>query len=408
MNFFRKINKQNDAHRIPGDAKSHTQSRCGGTVQNRFGDKKEQERCGVRHRFATHRERQDGVNKKAIKKADELGKAAEKRDVKKIGSRLEKMKRGPVADLWHIVEALWAGFKSPDIPTETKVMIIGALAYLVSPFDIVPDFLLPGGLLDDAAVIAFIYAQCKDIIRETIPKMSAQVKNGIRSVGDAASEQIGRITEDAVSASVGKQFQRYCTRTFFNSLVKLSLFTVSMLLLSVSNPSWAPGIIAASVLLIILGIWFMISVSLSCISCIKFFNNFFPVLKQIRTREAQNALANPRYKKLHVQDIIAEAAYTALAEDVYAESKHRKALYAFFFRTWNEGKLPSLIPRKRAMAEHLWNALKSRIVIFIGTISGYLIVYHVFVRNFLLPAVTDYTLPELLAYPFIYIRDFFR
>ena len=362
----------------------------------------------MKHLFIKHSERQDEFNKKAIKKADELGKAAEKRDAKKIGSRLEKMKRGPVADLWHIVEALWAGFKSPDIPTETKVMIIGALAYLVSPFDIVPDFLLPGGLLDDAAVIAFIYAQCKDIIRETIPKMSAQVKNGIRSVGDAASEQIGRITEDAVSASVGKQFQRYCTRTFFNSLVKLSLFTVSMLLLCVSNPSWAPGIIAASVLLIILGIWFIISVSLSCISCIKFFNNFFPALKQIRTREAQNALANPRYKKLHVQDIIAEAAYTALAEDVYAESKHRKALYAFFFRLWNEGKLPSWIPRKRAMAEHLWNALKSRIVIFVGTISGYLIVYHVFVRNFLLPAVTDYTLPELLAYPFVCIRDFFR
>ena len=362
----------------------------------------------MKHLFIKHSERQDEINKKAIKKADELGKAAEKRDAKKIGSRLEKMKRGPVADLWHIVEALWAGFKSPDIPTETKVMIIGALAYLVSPFDIVPDFLLPGGLLDDAAVIAFIYAQCKDIIRETIPKMSAQVKNGIRSVGDAASEQIGRITEDAVSASVGKQFQRYCTRTFFNSLVKLSLFTVSMLLLCVSNPSWAPGIIAASVLLIILGIWFIISVSLSCISCIKFFNNFFPALKQIRTREAQNALANPRYKKLRVQDIIAEAAYTALAEDVYAESKHRKALYAFFFRLWNEGKLPSWIPRKRAMAEHLWNALKSRIVIFVGTISGYLIVYHVFVRNFLLPAVTHYTLPELLAYPFVCIRDFFR
>ncbi len=408
MNFFRKINKRNDRQGIADDAELHTQNRYGGTIGNRFGDKKGQENCGMKQLFVKRSKRQNDVNKKAIKKADELGKAAEKRDVKKIGSRLEKMKRGPVADLWHIVEALWAGFNSPDIPTKTKVMIIGALAYLVSPFDIVPDFLLPGGLLDDAAVIAFIYAQCKDIIRETIPKMSAQVKNGIRSVGDAAAEQIGRITEDAVSASVGKQFQRYCTRTFFNSLVKLSLFTVSMLLLSVSNSSWAPGIIAASVLLIILGIWFIISVSLSCISCIKFFNNFFPALKQIRTREAQNALANPRYKKLHVQDILAEAAYTALAEDIYAESKHKKALYAFFFRLWNEGKLPSWIPRKRAMAEHLWNALKSRIAIFIGTISGYLIVYHVFVRNFLLPAVTDYTLPELLAYPFVYIRDFFR
>ena len=106
--------------------------------------------------------------------------------------------------------------------------------------------------------------------------------------------------------------------------------------------------------------------------------------------------------------MLAEAIYTATAEGASGKSSAKKALYAFLFRAWNEGKLPSWIPRKRAMAEHLWNALKSRIVIFIGTISGYLIVYHVFVRNFLLPAVTDYTLPELLAYPFIYIRDFFH
>ena len=407
MIFFRKINKQNDRHGIADNAELQTQNRCD-IVPDLFGDKKDQERRDMKHRFIKHDERSDDVNKKAIKKASKLGKTAKKQNAEKIGTRLEKMKRGPIAEIWHIVEALWAGFKSPDIPIETKVMIIGALTYLVSPIDIVPDFLLPGGLLDDAAVIAFIYAQCKDIIKETIPKMSAQIKSGIRSVADAASEQIGRIAEDAVSASVGKQFRRYCTRTFFNSLVKLSLFTVSMLLLSVSSPSWTPGIIAASVLLIILAVWFIISVSLSCISCIKFFNKFFPALKQIRTREAQNALANPRYRKLPMQDILAEAAYTALAEDIYAESKHKKALYAFFFRMWNEGKLPSWIPRKREMSEHLWNALKSRIVIFVVTISGYLIIYHVFMRNFILPAVTDYTLPELLAYPFIRIQDFFR
>ena len=348
------------------------------------------------------------INKKAIKKADELGKCAGKRDVKKVSSRLEKMKRGPIADLWHIVEALWAGFKSPDIPAETKIAIIGALVYLVSPFDIVPDFLLPSGLLDDAAVIAFVYAQCKDLITETIPKISEQVKKGIRGIGDAASEQIRRITEDAVSAAVGKQFQRYCTRFFFNSLVKLALFAASMLLLALSKPAWAPGIIAASVLLISASLWFVLSAAVSCISCFKFLNNFFPALKQIRTRERQNALANPRYKKLRLQEVFAEALYTATAESIPCESPAKKSLYAFFFRAWNEGKLPAWIPRKRAMTEHVWNALKTRIVILIGSVTGYFVVYNVLVRNFVLPAVTDYTLPELLAYPFVYVWNFLR
>ena len=348
------------------------------------------------------------IDKKAIKKADELGKCAGKRDVKKVGLHLGKMKRGPIADLWHIVEALWAGFKSPEIPIETKVMIIGALVYLVSPFDIVPDFLLPGGLLDDAAVIAFVYAQCKDLIIETIPKVSEQVKSGIRGIGDAASEQIRRITEDAVSATVGKQFQRYCTRFFFNSLLKLALFAASMLLLALSKPARTPGIIAASVLLISASLWFVLSAAASCISCFKFLNNFFPALKQIRTREAQNALANPCCKKLHAREMLAEAIYTATAEGASGKSSAKKALYAFLFRAWNEGKLPAWIPRKRAMTEHVWNALKSRIIIFIGSVSGYLIVYNTIVRNFVLPAVTDYTLPELLAYPFVYVWNFLR
>ena len=348
------------------------------------------------------------INKKAIRKADELGKAAGILEVKKVGLHLEKMKRGPIADLWHIVEALWAGFKSPDIPAETKIAIIGALVYLVSPFDIVPDFLLPSGLLDDAAVIAFVYAQCKDLITETIPKISEQVKNGIRGIGDAASEQIRRITEDAVSATVGKQFQRYCTRFFFNSLLKLALFAASMLLLALSKPARTPGIIAASVLLISASLWFVLSAAASCISCFKFLNNFFPALKQIRTREAQNALANPCYKKLHAREMLAEAIYTATAESVPYGSPAKKALYAFLFRAWNEGKLPAWIPRKRAMSEHVWNALKSRIIIFIGSVSGYLIVYNTIVRNFVLPAVTDYTLPELLAYPFVYVWNFLR
>ena len=60
------------------------------------------------------------------------------------------------------------------------------------------------------------------------------------------------------------------------------------------------------------------------------------------------------------------------------------------------------------MTEHVWNALKSRIIIFIGSVSGYLIVYNTIVRNFVLPAVMDYTLPELLAYPFVYVWNFLR
>ena len=123
-------------------------------------------------------------------------------------------------------------------------------------------------------------------------------------------------------------------------------------------------------------------------------------------REAQNTLVNSRYKKLRLPEVFAEAVFTAIAEDVSGKSSAKKSLYAFFFRAWNEGKLPAWIPRKRAMTEHVWNALKTRIAVFIGSVSGYLVVYNSLVRNLILPAVTDYTLPELLAYPFVYVWNF--
>ncbi|MBR1695095.1 MAG: DUF1232 domain-containing protein, partial [Selenomonas sp.] len=43
--------------------------------------------------------------------------------------------------------------KRPDCPTKVKVGIYGALGYLISPFDLVSDFIPLFGYTDDASVI---------------------------------------------------------------------------------------------------------------------------------------------------------------------------------------------------------------------------------------------------------------
>ena len=48
---------------------------------------------------------------------------------------------------------------------ESMVLVVGALIYLVSPIDVIPD-LLPGGLVDDAAVVAFVIALVRDELIE--------------------------------------------------------------------------------------------------------------------------------------------------------------------------------------------------------------------------------------------------
>lgn len=75
-------------------------------------------------------------------------------------------KKGPLEELWEDIQLLfgiisdWATGKYTEIPTGSIIAIIIGLLYFVSPIDLIPDF-LPGGLLDDAAVLALVIAQAR-------------------------------------------------------------------------------------------------------------------------------------------------------------------------------------------------------------------------------------------------------
>ena len=48
------------------------------------------------------------------------------------------------------------------VPKTTVALVVGGLAYLALPVDIVPDFIPVAGWLDDAAVLAWIFKQSAD------------------------------------------------------------------------------------------------------------------------------------------------------------------------------------------------------------------------------------------------------
>lgn len=50
--------------------------------------------------------------------------------------------------------AAWFCVADPATPARVKVLLIGALAYFVLPFDTIPDFIAGFGFTDDAAVLA--------------------------------------------------------------------------------------------------------------------------------------------------------------------------------------------------------------------------------------------------------------
>ena len=57
---------------------------------------------------------------------------------------------------------LW---QDPAISKKTKTMIAAALVYLISPFDAIPDFLVPFGFTDDATVIATLLAALNLVVK---------------------------------------------------------------------------------------------------------------------------------------------------------------------------------------------------------------------------------------------------
>ena len=56
--------------------------------------------------------------------------------------------------LVHKALLLFYALQNPRVPAREKMIIIASLGYLISPVDAVPDC-LPGGFLDDAAVIGW-------------------------------------------------------------------------------------------------------------------------------------------------------------------------------------------------------------------------------------------------------------
>lgn len=58
----------------------------------------------------------------------------------------------------------WKSGNYKNIPTKTIITIVAALLYFVNPFDVVPDFILYAGFIDDAMVLSFVIKSLKSEI----------------------------------------------------------------------------------------------------------------------------------------------------------------------------------------------------------------------------------------------------
>jgi uncharacterized membrane protein YkvA (DUF1232 family) len=69
------------------------------------------------------------------------------------------------------IELTWMLLRDPRVPTLTKAIPIGALLYVLSPFDIIPDFFIGIGQIDDIGILIgamrlFESAAPEDVVSE--------------------------------------------------------------------------------------------------------------------------------------------------------------------------------------------------------------------------------------------------
>ena len=74
---------------------------------------------------------------------------------------------GPLSELRETLSAClrllraWAGGGYREIPSSSLVSIVAALIYFVAPVDLVPDFILGLGLVDDAALLGWVVSSLR-------------------------------------------------------------------------------------------------------------------------------------------------------------------------------------------------------------------------------------------------------
>ncbi len=89
------------------------------------------------------------------------------------------------------VVAAYFAMLDPQTPARARLILIGALAYFVLPFDFVPDIIFGVGFLDDATILAAAIASVRSSItqdhREAARQALAEGSDDAESKSEAAS-----------------------------------------------------------------------------------------------------------------------------------------------------------------------------------------------------------------------------
>ena len=89
--------------------------------------------------------------------------------------KIAKIAKRAGAKLVYIALVLYYTLQSDTVSIKDKAIIVGALGYLVSPLDVIPDAIPIVGLGDDLAVLLYVIGKIGDVSEEIKEKAKSKL-----------------------------------------------------------------------------------------------------------------------------------------------------------------------------------------------------------------------------------------
>ena len=144
--------------------------------------------------------------------------SAKLEDLPKIAQRLPMMDRGPIHEIWPKVQELAKMVRDPDAAWKSRALAIGALIYLITPLDAIPD-VIPGlGLVDDAAVVAAVIATLASELGQYTQRAAEKGVAMAEELADIEVRKHNRIVRTTLLGSIGAAVLAIVVKLVLNAL----------------------------------------------------------------------------------------------------------------------------------------------------------------------------------------------
>lgn len=98
----------------------------------------------------------------------ELSKYADNYSEENLLHKISKFGAHIGLELLYKVAQLWCVMQKPEVPAKDKALIMGALGYLISPLDFIPDLTPVLGYSDDLVAITFALLKVQGYIDDEV------------------------------------------------------------------------------------------------------------------------------------------------------------------------------------------------------------------------------------------------